>query len=435
MLDMERRKIIVELNNLFIDFSFLSDLAEFCDNNYEFMIKMISKIIKYSFCCSVTKDLSYLKKTIKVDEDYKRYLELNKKRFRFFKKSCDFDSIYSLDEDIRMSDLQGLNLPSISSMIDACSVNELNKKEYKTRVERSTKKNRDAMRFEKTAFWYVTTDLIKFDFKFMYYHSSLTGDLNIDFNILYNDERYGNNPNSPLKNSFFENLERIIKVNDIDVTRIGDLYVINNGRHRILYLMKYDCDCKIPVTVTKRIEDEEFNSILLRLKDKYKINICKNNIFNEDPNILIIYNKKTYNIKNKNELIRFEQLLEKDDNLDEFFVSEYHVIKKNSNDNSFSYIRDKMLIFWLNNKGFNIFEGNYTDYLKLSGDINSNILYEAFNLNQKIYQKYKYLGIDFEECILYRLVESTDEKDKTIRKLYYEYEEERVKIYEKEAKI
>ena len=42
--------------------------------NYENMIKMISKIIKYSFCCSVSSSLGYLNTPIKIDEDYKRYL-------------------------------------------------------------------------------------------------------------------------------------------------------------------------------------------------------------------------------------------------------------------------------------------------------------------------------------------------------------------------
>ena len=96
-----------------------------------------------------------------------------------------------------------------------------------------------------------------------------------------------------------------------------------------------------------------------------------------------------------------------------------------------------MLIYWLNNKKFNIFENNYTEYLLLSGETNSNVLYEAFNVNQKVYQKYKLLGIDFEESILYRLIDSTDVRDNVIREIYYEAEreKERGKVYEKETKI
>ena len=67
MLDIERRKIISDLNYLFDDFSYLLELAKYCDNNYEIMIKMISKIIKYSFCYDVSKDFGYLKSPDKID--------------------------------------------------------------------------------------------------------------------------------------------------------------------------------------------------------------------------------------------------------------------------------------------------------------------------------------------------------------------------------
>lgn len=437
MLDVERRKIISDLNDLFSNFSFLLELANFCNNNYEAMIKMISKIIKYSFCCSVTSSLGYLKTPIKIDEDYKQYLIQTKKKFGFFKKQVNNGFVYPLDEDIRMSDLQGLVLPTISSMIDACGVNKQNQKEEQYKRDRQCLKYREAMGFEDTAFWYSTTDLVKFDSEFLYYHSNLTGNVEVDFYNLYNDERYKDNPNSPLNKPFYENLDHILRVNDIDITRIGNLHVIGNGRHRILYLMYFDCDCKIPVSVTKRIEDKEFNEILLRLKDKYKLSFNKNNIFNDDPDIIINYERKTYNVKNKDELKRFEELLDRGESIEEFFVADYHSIKKTIDNSSFSYVRDKMLVFWLNNKKLNIFEGNYTEYLLLSGEINSNVLYEAFNVNQKIYQKYKLLGIDFEESVLYRLVESTDEKDKTIREIFYDFEreKERGKVYEKETKI
>lgn len=435
MLDIERRKIIFDLNQLFDNYSYLSELAEFCDNDYQTMIKMISKIIKYSFCHNVTDKLGYLKTPLRVDDDYKYFLMQNKKRFGLFKKHINLNSVYSLDPDIRISDLEGLVLPSINRMIDVCEVNKLNEEERKSKEEKQCLKYKKAMGFEDTAFWYSTTDLITFNSDFMYYHSNLSGDLEVDFYNLYNDERYRNNPNSPLYNLFSDNLEHIRKVNDIDLTRIGNLYVIGNGRHRILYLMYYDCEYGVPVSVTKRIEDEEFNLILLRLKDKYKINIQKNNIFNEDSNILINYLDKTYNIKSLDELKIFEFKLNNSESLDEFFVSDYLIQKKGTGEKSFSYIRDKMLVFWLNFKDFDVLKGNYTDYLKVSGETNSNVLYEAFNVSQKIYQKYNLLGIDYEEHVLFRLIDSTDEKDDVIKKIYEEAEQEelRGKVYEKKA--
>ena len=403
MLDIERRKIIFDLNQLFDNYSYLSELAEFCDNDYQTMIKMISKIIKYSFCHNVTDKLGYLKTPLRVDDDYKYFLMQNKKRFGLFKKHCE--------------------------------KKKLKKEERKSKEEKQCLKYKKAIGFEDTAFWYSTTDLITFNSDFMYYHSNLSGDLEVDFYNLYNDERYRNNPNSPLYNLFSDNLEHIRKVNDIDLTRIGNLYVIGNGRHRILYLMYYDCEYGVPVSVTKRIEDEEFNLILLRLKDKYKINIQKNNLFNEDSNILINYLDKTYNIKSLDELKIFESKLNNNESLDEFFVSDYVIEKKGTGKKSFSYIRDKMLVFWLNFKDFDVLKGNYTDYLKVSGETNSNVLYEAFNVSQKIYQKYNLLGIDYQEHVLFRLIDSTDEKDDVIKKIYEEAEQEelRGKVYEKKA--
>ena len=63
------------------------------------------------------------------------------------------------------------------------------------------------------------------------------------------------------------------------------------------------------------------------------------------------------------------------------------------------------------------------------------MLYEAFNVSQKIYQKYNLLGIDYEEHVLFRLIDSTDEKDDVIKKIYEEAEQEelRGKVYEKKA--
>ncbi len=431
MLDVERRKIISDLNNLLNDFSYLSNLAEFCDNNYETMIKMVSKIIKYAFCRTVTTNLGYLNTPVKVDEDYKKYLIQNKKRFGFMKKQVGSDFLFELDSDIRMSDLQGLELPSINRMIDACRVNTTNKEEELQREERQCVKYKEAMGFQETALWYSTTDLVVFDSDFLYYHSYLSGNPSLDFYNLYHDERYLNNPNSPLKESFNDNLERILKFNDIDITRIGKLHVIGNGRHRILYLMNCNCDYPIPVSVNKRIEDREFNEILIRIKNRFNITVHKNNICNEEANIIINYNNKTYNTKNREELKRFEELLLSNGNLDEFYVCDYNYINRNKKSDTFAYERDRMLVFWINNQKLNIFEGNYTDYLKLTGKDDSNVLFDAFSVNQKIYQKYKLLGLNFEDNILYRLADSTDEKDKMIKELFEESEREEMENNEK----
>ena len=400
MMEFERRKIIFDLNSLFKDFSYLLSLAEFSNNDYSVMIKLISKIIKYSFCNSVSDRLGFLGNTDKIDQDYLKYLEKNKERKSIFKKKISLDFDYLLDSDIRINDIVGLELPSINILKDACRVNIQNKKEDDYRKNRRSEIYHEAMGFSETGLIYSTTDVVCFNSDTVYCHSSLTGDLNTDFNSLYNDERYGNKSTSPLNNNFSDNLDSILKHNDIDVTKFGNLYFIGNGRHRILYLMYFDCDIKIPVSVNKRIEDREFNLILLRLKDKYKMSFHKNNICNEDADILINYLDKTYNVKNTLELKRFEYLIDNGMDLDEFFVSDYVRYHKSRDEKLFSHISNKILSFYLENN--NIFEGSYTEFLKESKFINSNMLLEAFTINQKMYQRYKLLKLDFLESVLTR---------------------------------
>ena len=411
MMEFERRKIIFDLNSLFKDYSYLLLLAEFSNNDYSVMIKLISKIIKYSFYNSVSDRLGFLGNTDKIDQDYLKYLEKNKERKSIFKKKNSLDFDYLLDSDIRINDIVGLELPSINTLKDTCRVNIQNKKEDDYRKNRRSEIYYEAMGFSETGLIYSTTDYVRFNSDTVYCHSSLTGDLNTDFNSLYNDERYGNKSTSPLNNNFSDNLDSILKHNDIDVTKFGNLYFIGNGRHRILYLMYYDCDIKIPVSVNKRIEDREFNLILLRLKDKYKMSFHKNNICNDNPDIIINYLDKTYNVKNTLELKRFEYLIDNGLSLDEFYISDYVKYYKSSDEKLFEHINNKVLCFYLNNKDSNIFEGNYSDYLKISGEVNSNMLFEAFTVNQKMYQKYKILKLDFDEFILSRVDINTSSDD------------------------
>ena len=402
MMEFERRKIIFDLNNLFKDYSYLLLLAEFSNNDYTVMIKLISKIIKYSFCNNVTDRLGYLKNISKIDEDYSNYLNNSKRKFSIFKSKTSLEFEYQLDSDIRLFELNGLVLPTISVLKDTCRVNIQNKRENDYKLESRKNTYQEALGFNETGLVYSTTDLVKFNSETIYCHSSLTGDLNTDFYNLYNDERYGNKSTSPLNNTFSDNLDSILRFNDIEVTKFGDLYYIGNGRHRILYLMYYDCDIKIPVNINKRIEDKEFNIVLLRLKDKYKISFHKNNICNDEANILINYLENTYVVTSRDELIRFEYLLDNGKSLDEFFISKYEQYYKGTDGVLFKNINNKVLSFYLNNKDKNIFLGNYSDFLKISGLVNSNMLFESFSTNQKMYQRYKVLKLDFDEFVLSR---------------------------------
>ena len=408
MLEIERRKIISDLNYLLNDYSFLLVLADYCNNNHETVIKVISKIIKHAFCIERVDKESYLISDDIVNEYYCVYLNRTKKKNSKQKKNNKIRLTFNLDDDIRISDLIGIKLPLMCNIIDVCNVNKQKQRDNDYQKEKRSRTYQEAMGFSETGFIYTVTEMVKFDRNTIYCHSGLTGDLNIDFNKLYNDERYGNNSNSPLYKTFIDNLVSITKANDIDVTRFGDLYFIGNGRHRILYLMYFNYNVKVPITVNKRIEDEEFNIIICRLINNYKISFNKNNICNDEADILINYNGKTYNTKNIEELKRFEYLLDNGMSLDEYFVADLVIYSKNDDCNKYKEIRNKIFTYYFENKDKNIFEGNYTDFLKVIGEPNSNLLFESFNLKQRMYQRYKLFGLDFDEELLSSYIDSKD---------------------------
>ena len=141
---------------------------------------------------------------------------------------------FELDEDIRLSDLQGIELPLISTIVDACSVNKQKESESNYKKEKRSKIYQDAIGFQETGLIYTVTEKVKFDRSIIYCHSGLTGDLEVDFTNMYNDERYGNNPNSPLYKPYIENIETFVKS------------FINGGLHVVHYqLSKAEEECRM----------------------------------------------------------------------------------------------------------------------------------------------------------------------------------------------
>ena len=76
MLEIERRKIVSDLSDLLTDYSFLLILADYCNNDYEVVIKMISKIIKHAFCIERVDKKSYLIDEDIINEFYINYLNI-----------------------------------------------------------------------------------------------------------------------------------------------------------------------------------------------------------------------------------------------------------------------------------------------------------------------------------------------------------------------
>jgi len=81
--------------------------------------------------------------------------------------------------------------------------------------------------------------------------------------------------------------------------------IIANGRHRIIYILYNRTPIVIPAKVTRRIKDKETNIILNKLKEMFGISTYKNNILNDEPNILLAFNGLLYEVKDKKTLLEF----------------------------------------------------------------------------------------------------------------------------------
>ena len=259
---------------------------------------------------------------------------------------------------------------------------------------------------------YTCPRLVRLDSNFKYKYADCTGIVSEDFNKLCRDERYSSNKDNPLKRSYNENINSIMEDNDIRITKNGDTYEIFNGRHRLLYLLNYGSRVDIPCYVTMGFEDGEVNRVLLELKNKYGAVFHKNNLFNDDLDIVIVIEDRLYNVKNKEELLDF------DNNKEKYYVGEYRYIGLSS---KLSMAYEKRLIEIACQNGLSILKGNYTDILKYFPDLNSNLLYDMFSNLQSIYAK----------NVIYK------EKRQMIDILVDEYEriaEKLKQILEKEAK-
>lgn len=191
--------------------------------------------------------------------------------------------------------------------------------------------------FGPTGLIWTTCENITIDENFKYYNSELTGNPAEDLQLIYGSKDVHNSVGI-LTRPANENIARIKRNYDISLTKCDDTYLINNGRHRIVYLKHYFSDCyqycdteealnllkqkvTIPVRINKRLEDRQINEILIFLKEKYE-NMCifKTDVLNDDPELAIFYEDSLYYVKNKDEIIDFYQKIELGEFLDEYKI-------------------------------------------------------------------------------------------------------------------
>lgn len=384
------KKIVNKLNNHFSNESELIDLCNSLSNEPQKVLEMISKIIKYAFVHKeflnnqeTLQDIS--KKITNIDIEYQKYL--NKKSFPLFMKKSTIDNEISsmLDKDIRLTDIQGIRIPTIDKIDEICQNNQ--KRFTPKKPEKHFKEQRG---FELEGFTYTRCELLTITPTFRYDYQEATGNLEIDFDTIYQDDRYINRQSfmNPLNNSYEKNIQKIKSNTSITLKKEGNVYDIKNGRHRILYIMKHGIPVEIPITITRRIEDKEFNEILCILKEKYNAKIYKNNLTDDNPNILISINQMAYVIKNKDELISFYK------NLRNKTKGNYFNFLFNLNQGNNIATYENMIYQKYLEIGSTVLTSNFTDLFQYFGEL-SNQLYIAFQNLQQLYLRSVVYQIDF----------------------------------------
>lgn len=397
-----RKAVIAKLNKLFDSYNNWARFCENLDNDMHLIIVKINEIIKYAlanpnFVNNYVPSLASLLHEIKnVDKIYGEYL---------IKKGTNWLSAilekrvtminWPLDLDISWHDIKGLKLPSLDELQHICQAN-IEKKNWQEEYYRKMQLYYQSKRhFDITGLLYTRYELVRIDRNFVYYHTDLSGNADKDFYYLYSNERYKEN-NSPLNNSFKNNLAIIKKSSDISMRKLGEVYCIENGRHRVLYLINQGVDVEIPVMLTKRLEDEEINKVLVELQGVYGALVYKNNILNDDVNLVIILNGNLYVIKNKNDLETFSYYLRSGITIEEFRLTTFKLEGLEKDREIFNTYKKKIFEEHLRSNE-EILCKNFSDILDLFDNSNNLEFYAAFVSMQGDYQKSLIFGYDFDE--------------------------------------
>lgn len=414
----EKKKIIEKISSLFDSYDEMSAFCNRLDNDPEQVERMISKVIKYGFVESSFFENQSLFEVLHhldgLDEDYTKFLKLNKKKgLAFFfdrkmtKKEIEVERKrlsrykYELDEDIPIEDIQGISLPTKGFISSICRGNIDAKRYQEERFRKKSEFYRAERHFDDVALTYVRTEDLEIDPDiFIYYNSGLYGEVYEDYRLLYNDERYSNNNFrlSPLYRSFEENLADIRMKNDIQLRKYGNVYEIENGRHRLLYLLRASEKVTIPVHITRRIEDEDFNKTLNALKKDFGVRAYKNNLLDDEPNILIEYDGIAYEVPDIESLHVFSDNIRNGRSNEEFNSFDF-----NLDDNGIKkeiIKKYKLMIFERYKKdGETALTSNFTDAIKNYEGVNSRLFLEAYVLMQSDYQTAKVFKYSFENSV------------------------------------
>jgi hypothetical protein len=236
------------------------------------------------------------------------------------------------DEDIRLKEITTsipknkigfIRIPSRYTLLQICAKNKKIKDGESISIrDGSPYRKEEKIHFTEPAFTYSRYEKIYVDNSFDYIAELLTGDARYDVDIMYG-AKDTNNSRETLSENADENLRKIRESGRITLYKIGDKYRISNGRHRLVYMKNYFLDhvdycrnenelkglkerCTVLATVIRTFEDKQVLEIIERLKAAFpKIFIEKNNSQNDLVDLIIAFNGRLYNTRNKEELIDF----------------------------------------------------------------------------------------------------------------------------------
>ena len=394
-----KKDVAKKFNSYIEDYSSMRELCSILGNNPRIVTNMLQLIIKYV----LKYHFHFMKNTSNIIDCYYNALNYN-------------ENHNILNGELEDKDLKGVRIPSSDFINKLCEFNKSEEKKLeklkKERIERLS----NLIGFSEVGFTYTRPEMIHLDKDFNYYYADSTSDINYDYNKLYKDERYSNEDNNPLLRNYYDNLDSIKYSNNIQISKYGNLFNIENGRHRILYLLHHGWDVDIPCSVTRRIENKDFNIITYKLKKNYHAYIYKNNIFNDEANILIFLNNKLYKINGVDELKDFYSHIIDINYIKKYYISDFDMI--NTRDQEEFYRYKKELIEYLSDFGIDMLNMDFSELLKKYPKYNNQLFYEAYNqikisfLRSRVFESEKDLSkilLDEYKSIVSKLSKYKDE--------------------------
>ena len=148
----------------------------------------------------------------------------------------------------------------------------------------------------------------------------------------------------------------------------------------------------------RRIEDREFNVCLKKLKKDYGIRVYKNNLLDDEPNILVEHNGVAYVLESKEDLQSFSTKIQNGESLDTFSNFPF---KEDASLNKKAILQKYTLMIYEKYKTFGerFLLSNFSDILSEFEGVDNKIFFEAYSRMQGEYQSALVCNYNFENLI------------------------------------